>query len=711
MKGKTNYSSLTKFFAVSFLVWVCQYSNESSAIGKSRIEEHGKTNTLVARGGRVLREGGEVIAEERNIFLKEKLGGVIEYGQEDTDHNSNFPKGFNMLIQKENVQNGLNSLFKNEYKKRPKSPYESDYNVVDVHNTSKFNDNNKNLKEDINLIELEDFEKVQFFQKLNNKPAEETNPFTVPNKFTEPNSPPNTYNESAKQVNTSAPTDNVEEIHNTINVNTQPTNKPSSMDSTLDFSKLHNSINVSRPPANKPSSIDPTLDFSTLHNSTNVSRPRANKPSSIDPTLDFAKIHNALSSTMPKPKTSHVYRDNYYFGNGYSTLKDDFYYDQLFNSPYKTDNYESTELPHTSYSLYDDSIRYGHYKNYFNDFNKNGTYNLPFDNMYNHSVKENYFDSGNRGRAHVDNKPRNDSGKPSFDFSEYFPKESYEKYPNDMKKNPYPESRLSTLTYVQNIEKLLNKLKYFNNVEAAVDELKNDPSYKKILDELKNGNGFEKLLYILKYSGDSERILSEFKDNDNIEKLIYVLNYYDKNSEPPKKEELKKEELKKEELKKEELKKEESKKEQFKKEELKKVASKKDHKKKSKLSFLKIKKKNIIVCITKLFYMFDKMYEDQLLDLFSSESDDDSTGNKKSIRMLKYVKILIPMAIAAGLITVLGVLKHVTYVIISVIIVAAAIGYTLFKLKKCHHKKKVERINKENAQKASKPTIIKVAAS
>ncbi|GAB68675.1 hypothetical protein PCYB_141020 [Plasmodium cynomolgi strain B] len=547
--------------------------------------------------------------------------------------------------------------------------YEYD-DTVKLHNTFNFNDKNKNLNKDINLIEFEDFGKVEYFQKLNNKPAKETNPFTVPNNFTTQNSSQNLYSESAKQFNTFAPTNDFGKLHNSINVNKQPSNKPTAITPTSDFEKLHNSINVNRQPVKKPNIIRADDGFGKQQNSQNVNEQATKETNSIDPTEDFAKLHNSLNFfNKPKEKISNVYRDNDNFEKRYSTLKDDFYSEKLFNSAYEADYYQSKDKTHEVQYFYDEPKKHQNYKNDFSDLKKNGRPNAHFDKMYNDLLKGNNFESEKRVLKQVDDHPKKGSGKPLIDLSEDVPKNSSEKNPNDIGKSPYTKNRSNALSYAKNIEKILNKLKYFNNVETAVDELKNDPSFKKILDELQNGNGLERLFYVLKYSDDSEGILSELKKNDNIEKLIYVLNYYEKNSEPQKKEELKK------------------------------VASKKDHNGNNKLSLLNVKKKKLKVWITKLFDKFDQMYEDQLLSLFSSEFDNDgndSTDNKKFLHTLKYVKILIPIAFA---------------VIIIAILSVSAVAYTIFKVKKCHYKKKVERINKKNAKKASKPSIIKVSAS
>ncbi|VUZ98538.1 Plasmodium exported protein, unknown function [Plasmodium vivax] len=738
MKEKTNYSSLTKFFAVSLLVWVCQYSNESSATGKSWIEEHGKNNSLAARAGRVLREDEEVIAEQRNAFLKEKLIGLIEDGEEETDDNFNFAKRFNALIQEENFQKGLNSLMKDENKKRQMNPYEYDDDIVKLHNTFNFKDNNKNVDKDVNLIEFEDFGKVQNLQKLNNQPAKQTNPFTVSNDYAKQSSSQNLYSDSAKRVNKLAPSDDFGKLHNSINVNKQPVNKPTIIAPTDDFEKLHNSINVNKQPTDKPTAITPSDDFEKLHNSINVNKQPTDKPTAITPsddfgklhnsinvnrqpvkkptiirpvdgfgkqqnyqnvnkqstkepslvdsTDDFEKLHNSLSYKKPNEKRSSAYRDNDNFEKRYSTLKDDFYSEKLFNSAYKKGNYESKDKAH-ELSYYDDEPRrHQNYKNDFSDLKKNGRPNAHFDKMYNDLLKGTNFESEKRVLKYVDDQPRNGSGKPLIDFSEDFPKNSYERYSNDVRKSPYTKSRSSALSYAQNVEKILNKLKYFSNVETAVRELKNDPSFKKILNELQNGNALERLFYVLKYSDDSEEIISELKKSDNIEKLIYVLNHYENNSQPPKRETIKK------------------------------ASSKKDYDGNSKLSLLNIKKKKIILWITKMFNKFDKMYEDQLLSLFSSDLDDDendSSEHKKILHIVKYVKVLIPIALCAVIIAVFSVLQNVTYYIISALLAASAVGYTIFKLKKCHYKKKVERINKENAKKSSKPSkpsIIKTFA-
>ncbi|EUD64020.1 hypothetical protein C922_05595, partial [Plasmodium inui San Antonio 1] len=242
MKEKTQYSSVTKIFAVSLLVWLCQYSNESSAIGKSWIEEQGKNNLSAATARRVLKEDEEVIAEQRNALLKEKLIGLIEDGQEDNDDNLNFAKRFNALIQEENFQKGLNPSLKDENGKREMNPSEYD-DIVKLHNTFNFNESNKNLKKDVNLIEFADSGKVQNFQKLNDTAEKQTNPFTIPDNLAKQNSSQNLYSESARQLNTFPPNDDFGKLHNSINVNMQSTNKPAIITPTDDFGKLHNSIN------------------------------------------------------------------------------------------------------------------------------------------------------------------------------------------------------------------------------------------------------------------------------------------------------------------------------------------------------------------------------------------------------------------------------------------------------------------------------------
>ncbi|ANQ09629.1 Uncharacterized protein PCOAH_00037330 [Plasmodium coatneyi] len=687
MKEKTNYSSLTKFFAVSLLVWVCQYSNESSAIDKSRIEEHGKNNSLAARAGRVLREDEEVIAEQRNAFLKEKLIGLIEDGQENPDDNFNFAKRFNALIQEENFQKGLNSLMKDENKSRQTNPYEYDDNIAKWHNTFNFNGNNKNPKKDVNLIEFEDFGKVEYFQKLNNKPQKQTNPFTVTKNSTGKSGSSNLYSPSAKQVNTvTTPTVDFEKLHNSINVNRQPAKKETITTPTVDFEKLHNSINVNRQPAKKPTIVPPVDSLGKQQNSQNVNKQPTKEPKPIDPTDDiFAKLQNTLILNKPIGETLNLYRDNDDSDKSYNTLNDDLYYQNLFNSACKAYSYESDDITHDSQYFYEEPRRYPNYKNDYNDLNENVTPNAHSYERYKHLLEGNNFESEKRVlKNNVDDQPKNDSEKPLINSSEHFPKESYEKNHNDMGKGPYTASRLSALSYVQNVEKLLNKLKYFNNVETAVEELKNDPSFKKILDELQNGNGVERLFYVLKYSEDSEGILSELKKNDNIEKLVYVLNHYENNSKSPKKKESKKES--------------------------KKVASKKNNKGRFKLSLFKIKKKKLVVLIVKLFKMFDQMYEKQLLSIFDSELDE-STDNNKFIHNLKYTKILIPFVFAAILMIFIALLQNVTYYISIAVIIVATIGYTAFKVKKCRYKKKIEKKNTENEKKPSKPTIIRTDAS
>ncbi|CAA9990611.1 Plasmodium exported protein, unknown function [Plasmodium knowlesi strain H] len=734
MREKTNYSSLTKFLAVSLLVWGCQYSNEASAVSTSRNEEHGKNNTSAAEAGRVLREDEEVIAEQRNAFLKEKLIGLKEDGQEDLNDNLALAKRFNALIQEENFQKGLNSLTTDENKKRQMNSYEYDENIQKLHNIFNSNANNRNPKKDINLMEFEDFGKVEYFQKLSNKPQKQTNPFTVTNNSTKQNGSSNLYSENTKEVNTHAPTSYFENLHNSMNVNRQPANKGTTTAPTSYFENLHNSMNVNRQPANKGTTTAPTSYFENLHNSMNVNRQPANKgtttaptsyfenlhnsmnvnrqpakkttiihpadrfgeqqnsqnvnklptafPNSLDTTDIFAKLHNSLNFDKPKEKTLNLYSDNDNSENSYSTLDDDFYSHNIFNGGYKTGNYESEDIGRQGFQyLYDEPWRHQNYKNYFNDLEENGTANTYFNKRYNDLVGENNFESERKGLRNVDGQQRNGLQKPLIDSSEHFPKGSYEKNTNDMTNNPYTANRISALAYAQNVEKLLNKLKYFNNVETAVEELKNDANFKKILDELQNGNGLERLFYVLKYSDDSEGILSELKKNDNIEKLIYVLNYYENNSKTPPKKELKN------------------------------VASKKDKKGKFKLSLLKIKKKKLIGFITKIFSKFDKMYEDQLLSIFSSELDNDSTDNQKFFHLLKYTKILIPFVFAAIFVVILILVQNIAYYITVAAIIAATIGYTAFKVKKCHYKKELERMNMKNEKKPSKPTIIKTVPS
>ncbi|EUD64617.1 hypothetical protein C922_05032 [Plasmodium inui San Antonio 1] len=365
-------------------------SDNSSAIGKSWIEKQGKNNLSAATAGRVLEEDEEVIAEQRNAFLKEKLIGLIEDGQEDNDDNLNFAKRFNALVQEENFQKGLNSSLKDEKRGRGMNPSEYD-DIVKLPNTFNFNESNKNLKKDVNLIEFEDSGEVQNFQKLNEKPAKQTNPFTVPDNLAEQNSSQDLYSESTRQLNTFPPNDDFGKLHNSINVNRQSTNKPAIITPTDDFGKLHNSINVNKHPWNKPAIITPTDDFGKLYNSINVNRPPVKKPTIIrpvdgfgeqknsqdvnkqptkqpkliDPTEDFAKLHNSLSCNMPNEKTSNVYRDNDHLEKRYNTLKDDFYSEKLFNDAHKTDNYESKDGNHELQYLYDESRKNQNHKNDF----------------------------------------------------------------------------------------------------------------------------------------------------------------------------------------------------------------------------------------------------------------------------------------------------------------------------------------------------------
>ncbi|GAW83215.1 Plasmodium exported protein, unknown function [Plasmodium gonderi] len=619
MIGKIKESSLTKIFTLTLLVWIYQCSNETFSCGKTWNKESNNNSTLCVRVARGLREDEEMLTEQRNAYLKEKLISIIEDVEEDdADDNVNFAKRFNSLIQEEKFQKGLNSLIKQENKKKQMNPYEYDDDFVKFHNSFIFN-GNKNDNKNINLIDLEDYQKVQNNKNINKHPT--------------------------KEPNLHANTSDFEKLHNSFNFKKQSTVEPNPFSTTRDFEKLHNSFNFKKQPTKETNPFVTTSNFEKQQNFINLKKSSAEPSNSQNTNDDFEKRYNAL--------------------------KDDYYSDKLFNGAYKNENNDLKEKTQHFNTFDGKKIMHKISKNDFDDLKKNERTNTQFDKMYSGLLKNTTFEAEKRVLKLVDDYPKDEVEKPLIDIAENTRTTSSEKKTNVVGNNPYTENRKNALSYAQNMHKLLNKLKYYNNVETAIDALKNDDRFKKILEELQQNNGMEKLLYILKYSDDSEEILSELKKSDNIEKLVYVFNYFENNSISHKKE-----------------------------------VSKDNSNISSKLSSLSAKKKKTIMWLMKMLIKFDKMYEDQLLSIFSSDLDDeemkDISEKKKILNYIQYSKILLPIAVAVILIAILSSFGTVTYYIFASLLTLSAIGYTGFKVKKCRYKKKVEKINKKKAQKSTK---------
>ncbi|SBT31568.1 Plasmodium exported protein, unknown function [Plasmodium ovale wallikeri] len=656
MKEKTNkLFILTQVLTATLLIW-------STTLGKSWFKNNNGINSLGVRGGRLLKGEAYLRMDQRNAYLKEKLKGIIDEGDDDIT----FAKRFNSLIQEDHFKKGLNSVAHN-------GNYEDDldteeYDYID----GDFGKNDHllvNVQEEpgnkYDLINFDDdyyYENEQQQLPRNNYAQQKSNSFHFQNKFSnlhnsvkgnikngkqlEPQNKGsefeklhnvfNPHKDMEKKTNTAKPQSEFEKLHNSFKFNNDSKNKSQGIKHESEFEKLHNVFNPHKDMEKKTNTAKPQSEFEKLHNSFKFNNDSKNKSQGIKHESEFEKLHNSFkfnNGSVKKPQPGKLEDD---FERRLRELKDDFYADKVFKNT---------------------SGHYDHYQTLFGAFNKKDGSNFELNNLNKNNLsndlgkvtynlnKQNNFDSEKRGLKLVD------------DYSSYTDK----KY-SSLKKDPSIENRSSALKYAQCIEKLMFKLTFYDNVENVVADLKNDANIKKLLDELKEINGFEKLLYILKYSDDSEGLLRELKKDNNAEKLLCVLNYYGTGSKANKKELLKT-----------------------------------DLKGIEKVKYY-LKKKVLILWLVKMFKKFDKMYENQLLSLFQvgDKSDPKNASEyNRAIHLMKYFKVLSPIALAIVFVALISVIHEFAYIIIVSVIAASAILYTLFKVKKCLYKKKIEAAKRE----------------
>ncbi|SBT72496.1 Plasmodium exported protein, unknown function [Plasmodium ovale] len=767
MKEKTNkLFILTQVLTATLLIWVNYYSDESTTLGKSWFKNNNGINSLGVRGGRLLKGEAYLRMDQRNAYLKEKLKGIIDEGDDDIT----FAKRFNSLIQEDHFKKGLNSVahngnyeddldteeydyidgdfgkndhllvnvqeepgnkydlinfdddyyYENEQQQLPRNNYaqqksnsfhfqnkfsnlhnsvkgnikngkqlepqnkgsefEKLHNVFNphkdmekktntakpqsefekLHNSFKFNNDSKNksqgIKHESEFEKLHnvfnphkdmekktntakpqsEFEKLHNSFKFNNDSKNKSQGIKHESEFEKLHNVFNPHKDMEKKTNTAKPQSEFEKLHNSFKFNNDSKNKSQGIKHESEFEKLHNVFNPHKDMEKKTNTAKPQSEFEKLHNSFKFNNDSKNKSQGIKHESEFEKLHNSFkfnNGSVKKPQPGKLEDD---FERRLRELKDDFYADKVFKNT---------------------SGHYDHYQTLFGAFNKKDGSNFELNNLNKNNLsndlgkvtynlnKQNNFDSEKRGLKLVD------------DYSSYTDK----KY-SSLKKDPSIENRSSALKYAQCIEKLMFKLTFYDNVENVVADLKNDANIKKLLDELKEINGFEKLLYILKYSDDSEGLLRELKKDNNAEKLLCVLNYYGTGSKANKKELLKT-----------------------------------DLKGIEKVKYY-LKKKVLILWLVKMFKKFDKMYENQLLSLFQvgDKSDPKNASEyNRAIHLMKYFKVLSPIALAIVFVALISVIHEFAYIIIVSVIAASAILYTLFKVKKCLYKKKIEAAKRE----------------
>lgn len=625
--------SLNNFFNFRLFIYL---NFQSTTLGKSWFKNYNAINPLGVRGGRLLKGEAYLRMDQRNAYLKEKLMGIIDEGDDDIT----FAKRFNSLIQEDRFKKGLNSVEYNGNYEDDLNTEEYDYIEGDFgkkdHLLVNVQEEPENQYDLINFDDDYYYENEQQQLPFNNYAKQKSNSFDIQNNFSNLHNSFKENMNNGKQLEPQNKGSEFEKLHNSFNPLKNMGNKSNTDKPQSEFEKLHNVFNPLKDMGKKTNTAKPQSEFEKLHNSFKFNNDSENKSQIIKPASEFENLHNSFKFNNGSGKKSQPGKLEDDFEKRLRELKDDFYADKLFKNT---------------------SGHYDHYQTLFGAYNKKDGSNFELNNLNKNNLSNDF------GKVtHNLNKQNNfDSEKRELKLVDDYSFHTDKKY-SSLKKDPSIENRSSALKYAQCIEKLMFKLRFYDNVENVVADLKNDTNIKKLLDELKEINGFEKLLYILKYSDDSEGLLRELKKDNNAEKLLCVLNYYGTCSKANKKELLKT-----------------------------------DLKGIEKVKYY-LKKKVLILWLVKMFKKFDKMYENQLLSLFQVNDKSDSKNASeysRVIHFMKYFKVLSPIALAIVFVALISVIQEFAYVLTMSVIAASAILYTLFKVKKCLYKKKIEAAKRE----------------